>query len=78
MVALFCFSSGLVSDDHERTQKSDFFVLDRKYLFGANLVRKIKIVSLNWNLEPRGQFKYEEFSGDVHFFFFSTGNTVFG
>ena len=31
---------------------SPFLVLDRKYLFWANLVQKIKIACLRWNLEP--------------------------
>ena len=30
-----------------------FAALDQKYLFGANLVQKIKIASLSWNLLPR-------------------------
>ena len=40
------------------------------------LIQKIKIVSLNWNLEH--QFVYAEFSGDIHFAIFSTRNTLFG
>ena len=39
------------------------------------LIQKIKIVSLNWNLEH--QFVYAEFSGDIHFTIFSTRNTLF-
>ena len=36
----------IVSNDHGRTQNSDFPVLDRKYPFLANLPQKIKFVSL--------------------------------
>ena len=36
-----------------RTQKCDFSALDRKFPFLENLVRKIRIVSLNWHLVPR-------------------------
>ena len=32
----------IVSNDHGRTQKCDFFVLDRKFPFLANLIKKIK------------------------------------
>ena len=46
-----------------------FFVFDQKCSFWANLVQKIKIVSLSWNLVPR-LIKYAEFSDDVHFFCF--------
>ena len=37
----------IVSNDHGRTHKCDFFVSDRKYRFWANLVQNIKIVSLS-------------------------------
>ena len=30
-----------------------FSVLDQKYPFWANLIKKIKIISLSWNLVPR-------------------------
>ena len=30
-----------------------FFVFDWKYLFWANLVQKVKLISLSWNLVPR-------------------------
>ena len=30
-----------------------FFVFDRKYLFWANLVQKVKIISWSWNLVAR-------------------------
>ena len=46
-----------------------FSVLDRKNPFWANLVQKIKIVSLSWNLVPR-LIRILEFNGDLHFFFF--------
>ena len=38
----------IVSNDHGYMQKCNFL----EYQFWANLVQKIKIVSLNWNLEP--------------------------
>ena len=45
-----------------------FSVFNQKYPFWANLVqKKNKIVS----------FKYEEFNGDVHFFFFQLDITFF-
>ena len=53
------------------------FVLDWKYSFWTNLVQKIKIVSLSWNLEVtliricRIQWWYSLFS-------FLTGDTLFG
>ena len=59
----------LVSDDHGRKRKYDFSVSDRKYPLWANLVQNIKIVNLNWNLEPN-QFEHAEVSGDIHFLFF--------
>ena len=43
----------VVSNDHGHSQKCGFSVLDRKYPFWRNLVQKIKIVSLSWNLVPR-------------------------
>ena len=39
-----------VSNDHRRTQKWDFSVLDRKIPFRGKFAPKIKIVSLSWNL----------------------------
>ena len=45
------------------------FLFYLKYPFRANLVQKIKIVSLSWNLVA-WLFQYAEFSGDVHFFCF--------
>ena len=51
-----------------------FYVFYRKYPFWANLVQKIKIVSLSWNLVFRliriWKFQY--------FFLFSRGSTFFG
>ena len=38
----------IVSNDHGRTQKCYFSVLDGKYPFWANFVQKIKIASLSW------------------------------
>ena len=60
-----------------------FTVLDRKYLFWGqiffcfqsgipfweNLVQKVKIASLSWDLVPR-LIWIEEFNGGVHFFCF--------
>ena len=54
-----------------------FFVFEWKYPFWANLVQKIKIISLSWNLVPtviricRIQWRCSLFS-------FSAGNTLFG
>ena len=44
----YCFN--IVSNDHGRIHSCDFFVFDWIYPFGANLIQKIKIVSLNWKL----------------------------
>ena len=46
-----------------------FSVLDQKYCLWANLVQKIKIVILNWNLVLR-LIWIAEFNGDAHFFCF--------
>ena len=46
-----------------------FLFLTRKTIFWANLVKKIKIVSLSGNLVPR-LIDYAEFNVDVHFFSF--------
>ena len=43
----------IVRNDHGRTQKCGFSVLDRKYPFWANLFQKMKIFSLIWNLVLR-------------------------
>ena len=37
-------------NDHGRTQKCDFSVLNWKYPFWASLVETIKIVSFSWNV----------------------------
>ena len=42
----------IVINDHGRTHKWEFSVFNRKFFFGANLVKKIKLVSLSWNLVP--------------------------
>ena len=39
----------VVSNDHGRTHKWDFSVFDQKYPFQANLVKKVKTLSLSWN-----------------------------
>ena len=61
----------------KRTWKCDFSVLNRKYLFWANSVQECKIVSLNWNLEPR-PIRTCRIQWGCSFFIFSTGNTLFG
>ena len=43
----------IVNNDHGRTYKCNFSVSDWKFLFWANLVKKIKIVGLSWNLASR-------------------------
>ena len=46
-----------------------FCVFDWKHPLWANLVQKIKIFCLSWNL-VRGLFRYAEFISDVHFLSF--------
>ena len=45
-----------------------FSALDQKHHLGVNLVQKIKLVSLSWNLVPRLIPTHVELNGDVHFF----------
>ena len=54
-----------------------FLLFDWKYPFWANLVQKIKIVSIAviWYLD---EFEHGEFNGDALFFLVSAGNTLFG
>ena len=47
----------------------NFSVFDQKHSFWANLVQKIKIVSLSRKLVLR-TIEYAEFNGAVHFFCF--------
>ena len=54
-----------------------FSVLDRKNPFWANLVQKIKIVSLSWNLVPR-LIRILEFNGELHCFCFLLETPVLG
>ena len=54
-----------------------FSVLNRKYTFWANLVQKIKIVSLSWNLVPR-LIRIYNIQWWYHFFLFWRGNNLFG
>ena len=54
-----------------------FSVLNRKYTFWANLVQKIKIVSLSWNLVPR-LIRIYNIQWWYHFFLFWSGNNLFG
>ena len=49
----FAEKFNIVNNDHGRTYKCDFSVSDWKFLFWANLVKKIKIVGLSWNLVSR-------------------------
>ena len=44
----------IVSNDHGRTDRYDFSDFDRKFPFWVNSIKKkIKILSLSWNLVPR-------------------------
>ena len=45
-----CKKFNIVRNDHGHTQIYELSALDRKHHFSANLVQKIKIVSLCWNL----------------------------
>ena len=54
-----------------------FAALDQKYLFGANLVQKIKIASLSWNLLPR-LIQIRRIQCWCLIFLFSIGITFFG
>ena len=63
----------IVSNDHGYMQKCNFL----EYQFWANLVQKIKIVSLNWNLEPSlSQICRIQLWCEL--FLFWTRNTLFG
>ena len=55
---------------------SIFSVFEQKYLFWANLVQQIKIVSLRWNLIPR-LIRLCRIQWWCSFFSFSTVNTLF-
>ena len=44
-----------------------FCVSDLKHLFWANLIQKIKIVCLNWNLVLRLIIEHAEFNGGAPF-----------
>ena len=52
-----------------------FPILENAF-FLTNLVKKIKIATLRRNFVPR-QFKYADFNGDVHFFYFRLQVTFF-
>ena len=54
-----------------------FFVFDRKCPFSANLVQKVKIISLSWNMAP-SQIRRCKIQLYCSLFLFSSGNTVFG
>ena len=67
----------IVSNDYGRTHKCDFSIFDQKFPFWANLVKKIKIVSLSWNLVSR-LIRICRNQWWSWFFPFFTGNTLFG
>ena len=54
-----------------------FSVFDQKHTFWANLVQKIKIVSLSWNLISR-KIGIDRIQWCCSFFQFSTGSTFSG
>ena len=54
-----------------------FSALDRKYPFWANLVQKIKIVSLSLNLVPK-LIRICRIQWCCSFFLFYIANTLFG
>ena len=54
-----------------------FFVFDRKYPFWANLVQKVKIISLSWNLVAR-LIRTCRIQRCCSLFWFLSGNTLFG
>ena len=55
-----------------------FSVLDWKYPFYDKFgVKKLKLSVWGETCNP-DLFDYAEFNGGVHFFTFSTGNTIFG
>ena len=53
-----------------------FYVFHWKYSFQANLVQKIKIFTLSWNLVPR-LIWICWFNSEIHFFLFSTENILY-
>ena len=54
-----------------------FFVFDWKYPFWANLVQKIRIINLSWNLVPR-LIQICRIQWPCSLFLFLTGTTYFG
>ena len=50
----------------------NFYVLDRKYLFWANVVLKIKIICLKGGICYLNYFEYVKLNDDVHFFCFTS------
>ena len=54
-----------------------FYVLDWKYLFWANLVQKINMVSLSWDLVPI-LIRICRIQWQCSLFLFEIGNTFFG
>ena len=54
--------SSIVRNDHGRTQRCEFSVLDQKHPFWANLSQKIKIVNLSWNSNMRNSMVMFTFS----------------
>ena len=54
-----------------------FYILDRKYSFWKNLVQKVEIASLSWNLVAR-LIPINKTQWCCSLFLFYTGNTCFG
>ena len=54
-----------------------FYILDRKYSFWKNLVQKVEIASLSWNLVAR-LIRINKTQWCCSLFLFYTGNTCFG
>ena len=71
------FSTSDSFDYPEFSGYAHFSVFDWKYLFRANLVQKIKIVSLSCNLVPR-LIRISRIQQCGSHFLFLTGNTIFG
>ena len=71
------FSTSDSFDYPEFNGYAHFSVFDWKYLFRANLVQKIKIVSLSCNLVPR-LIRISRIQQCGSHFLFLTGNTIFG
>ena len=71
------FSTQIKSNLQNSTVMFIFSVFDHKYPFPANLVQKIKIVSLSWNLIAR-LISICRIQWWCSFCLFWTGNTILG